>query len=188
MRNSLSFNNYSMLVEREKALDWYDWCLFAAGPKEAIQAVREIEYRLHPTFPNPIRIVKDKNTRFALFSTGWGEFTVDIEVLFEDGERIEREYFLQLAEDNWPRFELPSGADEDVRKVYLALFHKKYRWRKLETAVRGSGMEELAVRGILEELEAKNLVRRAYFKSIDNKELWGATAVVGISPRLELDR
>lgn len=187
IKNRLNFTNYSILVDQKDGFDWYDWCVFAAGSKEAIEEVREIEYRLHPTFPDPERIVRDKQTRFALFSAGWGEFTLDIEIVFESGERTESEYHLRLVEDNWPRPELPSGTEEDVKRVYSALFDNRYRWRKLETVIRRTGMEERIVRRILTTLEAKNLARRAYFKSIDNKELWGAAAVVGTSPHLEME-
>src|SRR5262245_45962676 len=132
MKNSLSFTNYSIFVDKKYGFDWFDWCVFVAGSKEVIKEVREIEYRLHPTFPDPDRVVRDKETRFALFSAGWGGFMLDIEILFESGERAESEYHLRLVKDNWPRPEqaLPSGADDDVKRVYSALFDKKFRWRK----------------------------------------------------------
>jgi hypothetical protein len=37
---------------------------------------------------------------------------------------------------------------------------------------------------ILGDLEAEDLVRNSPFRSIDKKELWGASAIVGMAPRL----
>ena len=53
MKNRLNFTNYSILVDQKDGFDWYDWCVFAAGSKEAIEEVRQIEYRSDPTIPRP---------------------------------------------------------------------------------------------------------------------------------------
>ena len=66
-----------------------------------MKLVREVEYQLHPTFPNPIRTVDDKESRFALRSRGWGTFPIRITVLLEDGGEVKTEYMLSFRK-LWP--------------------------------------------------------------------------------------
>jgi hypothetical protein len=40
------------------------------------------------------------------------------------------------------------------------------------------------VLSILVDLETQDLVRKSPFFSIDGKEMWGATAIVGIAPKI----
>jgi transcription initiation factor IIF auxiliary subunit len=42
-------------------------------------------YVLYPTFPNPERTVRNCDERFALETSGWGEFTIAANVKFRDG-------------------------------------------------------------------------------------------------------
>lgn len=185
MRRKPTFKNYSMFVEEKQGSSWYDWCVFASGDTDTVNSIRQVKYFLHPTFPDPERLVTDKDSRFALFSSGWGSFTIGISVIFETGEMLETKHFLGLHEADWPRLRLSEEVeDPNVRVVHEQLFHERYRWLEFETIVKKTNLSSEAVREILESLQAQNLVRKAHFKSIYHKELWGATAVVGISPRL----
>ena len=42
------------------------------------------EYTLHPTFPNPARVVCDRPSRFELAAQGWGTFTVGVKLMLKD--------------------------------------------------------------------------------------------------------
>ena len=44
-----------------------------------------MEYTLHPSFPDPVRTVLDREHRFAIMSNGWGSFLMEIRVIYEDG-------------------------------------------------------------------------------------------------------
>jgi len=185
MLDKIRFANYSMRLGKRHEYDWYEWCVFVDEPAETIGLIRSVEYVLHPTFPDPVREVSDKARRFAMFSSGWGEFTIDISVTCEDSSVVRTRHDLRLREDDWPK--LPSKVqltDPHAQLVYDALFDPRFRWRRVDTIVRKSGLPERQVSSILHELRDRNLARVSPDPSIDNKELWGPTAVVGISPRL----
>jgi transcription initiation factor IIF auxiliary subunit len=167
--------------------DWYDWCIFVDENFDVINSIKSVEYILHSTFPDPIRSIESKHSKFALFSSGWGEFLVKIRVHYENGSLSTISYYLRLERDNWPRKQAPNTfPDNETRLIYQALLHKKYRWRKIDTIARNLNLSNDIVLNILYDLENRDLVRKAPFPSIDGKEMWGATAVVGISPKISL--
>jgi transcription initiation factor IIF auxiliary subunit len=185
MPNEIEFNEYSMWTQKKHDEDWFDWCVYVGGEARVIDSIESVEYTLHPTFPNPIRLTKNKLDRFALFSAGWGGFLIRIAITLEDGSAVNAGYSLKLLQNNWPKKAPPKDfPDADTRSVYEALMHEKYRWRKIETIVKQANITNERVLEILDNLEEENLGRKAYFQSVDNKDLWGATAVVGISPRV----
>ena len=149
--------------------------------------IRSVKYTLHPTFPDPIRSIESKTSKFTLFSSGWGGFSIKIRVNYEDSTPFTTSYVLHLERDNWPRKQaLNTFADNETKLVYQAWLHQKYRWRKVDTVVKSSHLSNDTVLRILYDLENKDFVRKAPFLSIDSKEMWGATAVVGISPKINL--
>jgi transcription initiation factor IIF auxiliary subunit len=47
-----------------------------------------VEYKLHPTFTNPVRIINRRGSgphAFPLTTSGWGTFTITIRVYYKDG-------------------------------------------------------------------------------------------------------
>ena len=70
-----------------------------------------------------------------------------------------------------------------MARVYKALIHEKHRWRKVDTLLKETDFIRDRVSEALSRLENDGLARKAYFQSVDNKDLWGATSVVGRSPR-----
>lgn len=185
MITKVGFKNYSLLTKKKNDQNWYEWCVFVDDSAEVINTIRAVEYTLHPSFPDPIRLVEDKASRFALFSAGWGGFSIKIRVIFIDDSSLSTTYFLRLQEDNWPKKLRQSDFNDDTKKIYEALFHEKYQWRQLDTVVRNTQIPRERVIEILAQLQKDNLARKAYYPSINNKDLWGATAVVGITPRIE---
>jgi hypothetical protein len=55
-------------------------------------------YMLHPTFPEPVRLVTDRASGFRLTATGWGAFTIVAEVRGRDGTVQKLKHVLQLRE------------------------------------------------------------------------------------------
>ena len=51
-----------------------------------IDKIREVQYILHPTFPNPLRTVTNRNNGFELIFWAWGGFQMNILVTDTDGE------------------------------------------------------------------------------------------------------
>lgn len=95
------FDNYSRQVGTRKDYKWFEWKVFMKEPPNKLDQVRSVEYRLHETFPNPIRVVEDRDSRFALRSAGWGEFTIFITIYLKDGKEEHTEYYLDLRK-TWP--------------------------------------------------------------------------------------
>ncbi len=179
----VKFSSYSMYTRKKYDYDFHDWCVFVDEPQAILDQIESVEYTLDPSFPEPVRTISDRNHCFALHSSGFGGFTIKIEVLFTNGLRINTTFRLVLKGDEWPRKSLDRGAATNPTvQVYDQLFHPKYRWRTLETIITGAGLPKSEVQTILLDLEHDNLARRSPFPSIDNKELWGAAEVVGIAP------
>jgi len=185
MPEPIRFDSYSMWIKQKYDYDVYDWCVFVNEPPAVLEQIEWVEYTLHPTFPDPVRRSSDRHSRFALLSSAWGSFVIDILVHFIDGAEARTSYNLELKADNWPR---SSGSarklrDEEAR-VYAELPDgTKYRWRKISTIARSTGMTEERVAEVLSELAEENLVRKASFKSVGDHELWGSTMTVGVAPR-----
>ena len=45
-----------------------------------LEAVTKVVYHLHPTFPNPDRVVSDADTSFRMDTSAWGEFNMTADV------------------------------------------------------------------------------------------------------------
>jgi chromosome segregation ATPase len=68
--------------------DFWDWTIFIKGPEDVLEKIEYVEYTLHPTFPNPVRIVNERGSdryAFPLSTSGWGTFTVKVKVYYDDG-------------------------------------------------------------------------------------------------------
>ena len=81
--------------------DYYQWRVFMDESPTVLSQVESVLYRLHPTFPNPIHLVDDPRSNFALTSQGWGEFLMRITVFLKDGLEYHTSYYLDL-EKPWP--------------------------------------------------------------------------------------
>jgi hypothetical protein len=76
--------------------DRWDWEIHLEGPDSALDEVRAVVYRLHPTFPDPDRRIDARSNGFQLRTNGWGTFTVKIDIEFIDGRTERREHHLQF--------------------------------------------------------------------------------------------
>jgi hypothetical protein len=183
---SIGFSNYSMHTGQRYDHDWYDWCVFASGDEAELQHVTAVEYTLHPSFPDPVRTVSDREHRFAIMSNGWGSFLMNIRIIYDDGHEEFTSHWVRLDAD-WPRKPPADLSNQPEASVYAVLTEGKYRWRSLEAVQKRTGLSVHAIMTALDHLEAGDLVRKSPFRSIDKKELWGATAVVGIAPKLKFN-
>lgn len=94
-QSSVALSNTSHYVGDDR----WDWTVFVQGTPTALARIKCVEYTLHPTFPNPVRLVCDrgKGTQaFALSSNGWGEFTIAARVIRQDGGVQALSYRLRL--------------------------------------------------------------------------------------------
>jgi transcription initiation factor IIF auxiliary subunit len=76
---------------------WWRWSLWIEGSDEDLDAIASVTYTLHPTFPDPIRTVTDRASKFQLRCSGWGIFLIPVEVRLKNGQTIELEHQLQFA-------------------------------------------------------------------------------------------
>src|SRR5262245_25262815 len=78
--------------------DWWRWSVWLEGPDAELDMVKEVIYTLHSTFRNPVRRIKDRNTKFRLSTAGWGVFRIFAEVRFRspDYEELYLYHDLQL--------------------------------------------------------------------------------------------
>ena len=67
--------------------DYWKWAVWLEGSDEELDAIKHVEYVLHPTFLNPVREVSDRGSKFRLQTAGWGTFTLHATVIFKDGKR-----------------------------------------------------------------------------------------------------
>ncbi len=61
-----------------------------------VQKVAYVEYTLHSTFNPRVRSSSDKNNRFAIRFTCWGQFTIYAKVVLENGSYYELERYLSF--------------------------------------------------------------------------------------------
>ena len=78
-------------VERYRVRIYLD-----ADDPSTLDQVSEVTYYLHPTFPNPIRVVHDRDTSFELRTIVWGEFNAAAKVRFKDDHQEKLERYLNL--------------------------------------------------------------------------------------------
>ena len=93
----LHINNHSEPLEARGNRPFYKWTVFVDEPDSILEQIAEVEYTLHPTFPEPKQIRKDKQDKFALSTSGWGEFTILIDVRFRDGDVETVPYWLDFS-------------------------------------------------------------------------------------------
>ena len=74
----------------------WDWAVWLEGPDDELDKIDHVVYTLHRSFPNPVRTVSDRRSKFRLESNGWGSFRIYVEVVYGDGTRSPLEYDLKL--------------------------------------------------------------------------------------------
>ena len=93
---TVRFNNYAKKVGRRGDYEWYQWKVFVDEDDAVLDRIDFVLYLLHQSFPNPMRLVKDRKSKFTLESSGWGSFMMNITVRYKDGTEEETQYFLDL--------------------------------------------------------------------------------------------
>jgi hypothetical protein len=82
----------------ENRPNYWKWRVWLEGTDEELDQVRSVTYQLHSTFRNPTREVSDRNSKFAIKSAGWGEFTIYALVRFLNGKEVPMNHWLRLDE------------------------------------------------------------------------------------------
>ncbi|MBI4471175.1 MAG: hypothetical protein HY646_00810 [Acidobacteria bacterium] len=93
----MKINNHAELVKTEGSHTWFDWEVFIDEDQSKLEQIDHVTYFLHPTFPDPVRTVRNPENRFALKSRGWGEFDVGVRIVYKDGRSEKLTYSLDLS-------------------------------------------------------------------------------------------
>lgn len=76
--------------------DWWEWSVWIEGPEGELDEIKSVEYTLHPSFPNPVRTIVDRPSKFRLKTAGWGVFTIYAKAAHQNGEQTLLEHDLEL--------------------------------------------------------------------------------------------
>jgi transcription initiation factor IIF auxiliary subunit len=98
---AIKLDNYARLEGKRAKMDYYRWRVFVDEPPEVLNNIDEVEYTLHPTFPEPNQVRSDPRDKFALETSGWGEFRILAIVRYKDGREERPTYWLDLHKP-WP--------------------------------------------------------------------------------------
>ena len=91
----------------------YTWKMYLVGSDAALNRIRYVEYTLHPSFPNPIRKVTDRNSKFSLSGNGWGEFSVGVKIISNEGSVTYLNHWLRLQKTPLPKIKaIPQAASQ----------------------------------------------------------------------------
>lgn len=85
---SYIMKNRSEYAGKSGETDWWNWTAFIESTGEdELEDVKYVEYRLHPSFKDPVVWVKDSADGFAFTKKGWGTFELAAKVIFRDSTR-----------------------------------------------------------------------------------------------------
>jgi transcription initiation factor IIF auxiliary subunit len=68
--------------------DRWEWSVWLEGTTDELQAIDHVVYILDSTFHNPVRVIKDRNSKFRLDTSGWGTFTIHAKAVDQAGHEI----------------------------------------------------------------------------------------------------
>lgn len=169
-----------------KGKDWWDWSVWLEGPKKELDAINQVVYTLHPTFPTPVVPVTNRKTGFRLDSSGWGEFMIYIQIKTKDGGTKKRQHYLRFMDPELNRV-------KSTRKRISAVSKKESARRTV--FVSGGTRDFDTVHAVREALSRENIevlgaqdikVGQESQRSINSMIAKAAAAVFVISGRTNL--
>jgi hypothetical protein len=83
-----------------------------------LDAVDEVTYTLHPSFPEPVQRMRDRETNFRLSASGWGEFLLKASIRKKDESTEELTHWLKLRPEITAK--APASAERDRNRVFLS--------------------------------------------------------------------
>ena len=82
--------------EKYEGDDWWRWAVWIESEDEALDMIDFVEWTLHPTFPNPVRKIRDRSSKFRLETGGWGVFQIIARLQMKNGRQIKLRHYLKL--------------------------------------------------------------------------------------------
>ena len=94
---------------RAGGYEHYNVRIYVDGSPEALARVESVEYELHPSFPDPHRVVRNRDDNFALQLWCWGTFDIQVTFNLRGGGVETTNYYL--------RFVLPEDTGDNYVEV-----------------------------------------------------------------------
>jgi len=79
----------------------WDWTIYIDSEPSVLQNILRVTYQLHPTFTDPIKIIREPgktSKAFPYSTTGWGTFNVGVRIEFKDGSELTTNHYLVFRE------------------------------------------------------------------------------------------
>ncbi len=76
--------------------DWWKWSVWIDANEKDLMKIENVIYNLHFTFNDPVKIVKTRENKFRLDSSGWGTFVIYVRINFKDKTVLDLEHELEL--------------------------------------------------------------------------------------------
>jgi transcription initiation factor IIF auxiliary subunit len=93
----ISNSNYKIAQDSKyEGEDWWKWSVWVDASEKDLNAIDHLVYTLHSTFYNPVRINKDRKSKFKLSAEGWGTFTIYCRIFLKNDDQIPLEHSLEL--------------------------------------------------------------------------------------------
>lgn len=112
----------------------YDWTVYVVAEEPVLNEIDHVVYILHPSFPEPKRLIETRENSFSLSANGWGEFLITAKVIFKNGEVVPIEHWLRLEANRVPDEEPepspppPPPEERELAVENTANFLKGERW------------------------------------------------------------
>jgi hypothetical protein len=81
---------------RPKDQTYWDWSVWVEGSDAELNQVKDVVWKLHPTFVEPVQRATSRRDKFKLSTSGWGEFQIVAEVNKKDGKKQQLRHWLRF--------------------------------------------------------------------------------------------
>ena len=106
METSQTHDIHGANTSRKLDRNRWEWTVFIQSDETTLAQVACVEYTLHSTFPEPVQRIcqrgEDPEQAFPLTATGWGTFTIGVQVIFKNSEilYLEHPLFFMAGDSN----------------------------------------------------------------------------------------
>lgn len=76
--------------------NWWNWSVWIEAPSTVLNDIESVDYKLHSTFAEPVQHRTNRQEKFLLESSGWGEFTINAEIKLKNGKALTKRHWLTL--------------------------------------------------------------------------------------------
>lgn len=76
--------------------DYWDWWVWVESSDANLDKIDHVVYNLHYTFREPVQVVRTRENKFMLKTSGWGTFVIYVRLNFKDGSVLDLSHELEL--------------------------------------------------------------------------------------------